>query len=29
VVVVEDAGHFFHLERPDFVNDLVVDFVSA
>ena len=27
--VVDDAGHFLHVERPDVVNQLVVDFVSA
>ncbi len=26
--VVEDAGHFLHLERPDHVNRLVVDFLT-
>lgn len=26
---VEGAGHFLHLERPDVVNDLVVDFLTA
>jgi pimeloyl-ACP methyl ester carboxylesterase len=29
VVTIERAGHFLHLERPDVVNRLVVDFVSA
>lgn len=27
--VVEDAGHFLHVERPDLVNGLVVDFVTG
>jgi pimeloyl-ACP methyl ester carboxylesterase len=27
--VVDDAGHFLHLERPDVVNRLIVDFVGA
>ena len=27
--VVEDAGHFLHIERPDVVNPLVVDFLAA
>jgi pimeloyl-ACP methyl ester carboxylesterase len=27
--VVDEAGHFLHLERPDVVNRLVVDFVTA
>jgi pimeloyl-ACP methyl ester carboxylesterase len=27
--VVEDAGHFLHVERPDAVNDLIVDFVTS
>jgi pimeloyl-ACP methyl ester carboxylesterase len=27
--VVEDAGHFLHVERPDEVNRLVVDFVRG
>jgi pimeloyl-ACP methyl ester carboxylesterase len=27
--VVEDAGHFLHVERPDHVNALVVDFLTA
>lgn len=26
---VEGAGHFLHLERPDLVNQLVVDFLTA
>ena len=26
--VVDDAGHFLHVERPDHVNRLVVDFVT-
>ncbi len=28
VVVVEDAGHFLHLERPDEVGDRIVDFLG-
>lgn len=28
-VVVEDAGHFLHLERPDEVNRLVLDFLAG
>jgi pimeloyl-ACP methyl ester carboxylesterase len=27
--VVDDAGHFLHLERPDVVNRLILDFVRA
>jgi pimeloyl-ACP methyl ester carboxylesterase len=27
--IVEDAGHFLHVERPDHVNALVVDFLTA
>jgi pimeloyl-ACP methyl ester carboxylesterase len=27
--VVDGAGHFLHLERPDEVNRLVVEFVSG
>ena len=27
--IVDDAGHFLHVERPDHVNRLVVDFVTA
>jgi pimeloyl-ACP methyl ester carboxylesterase len=27
--VVDDAGHFLHVERPDVVNRLVLDFVAA
>jgi pimeloyl-ACP methyl ester carboxylesterase len=27
--VVDDAGHFLHVERPDHVNALVVDFLTA
>jgi pimeloyl-ACP methyl ester carboxylesterase len=27
--VVDDAGHFLHLERPDHVNALVLDFLTA
>jgi pimeloyl-ACP methyl ester carboxylesterase len=29
VVVVEDAGHFFHLERPEFVNDQIIGFITG
>jgi len=29
VELVEGAGHFMHLERPDEVNRLIVDFVSS
>jgi len=28
IVIVEDAGHFLHLERPDEVNRLVLDFLA-
>jgi pimeloyl-ACP methyl ester carboxylesterase len=28
VVVVDDAGHFLHLERPDVVNQRIVEFLS-
>ena len=28
-VRVADAGHFLHLERPDEVNDLILDFLSG
>jgi pimeloyl-ACP methyl ester carboxylesterase len=28
-VIVADAGHFLHLERPDVVNRLVVDFLTG
>ena len=27
--VVDDAGHFLHVERPDVVNPLIVDFLRA
>lgn len=27
--IVENAGHFLHLERPDHVNDRIVEFVTA
>jgi pimeloyl-ACP methyl ester carboxylesterase len=27
--VVDDAGHFLHVERPEVVNRLIVDFVTA
>jgi pimeloyl-ACP methyl ester carboxylesterase len=26
--VVEDAGHFAHLERPEVFNDLVLEFLA-
>ncbi|CAN5723474.1 alpha/beta fold hydrolase [soil metagenome] len=29
VELIEGAGHFLHLERPDLVNRLIVDFVSG
>lgn len=29
VEIVEEAGHFLHLERPDVVNPLVVDFLTS
>jgi pimeloyl-ACP methyl ester carboxylesterase len=29
IEVVDDAGHFLHLERPDVVNRRIVDFVTA
>lgn len=29
VEVVDDAGHFLHLERPDVVNKLVLDFLDG
>jgi pimeloyl-ACP methyl ester carboxylesterase len=29
VELVEDAGHFLHLERPDVVNRLIVEFVNG
>lgn len=28
MVTVEDAGHFLHLERPDLVNSLILDFLA-
>lgn len=28
-IVVDDAGHFLHLERPDEVNRLIVDFLAS
>ena len=28
VQVVEGAGHFLHLERPDVVNPRIVDFLK-
>jgi pimeloyl-ACP methyl ester carboxylesterase len=27
--VVDDAGHFLHVERPDIVNPLIVDFLKS
>ena len=27
--MVDDAGHFLHLERPDLIGDLVVEFVTG
>jgi pimeloyl-ACP methyl ester carboxylesterase len=27
--LVDDAGHFLHVERPDHVNQLVIDHVTA
>jgi pimeloyl-ACP methyl ester carboxylesterase len=29
VVIVEGAGHFLQVEKPDEINELVVDFVTA
>ena len=29
MVVVESAGHFLHLERPDEVNDHIMHFISG
>jgi len=29
VAVVDDAGHFLHVEQPDVVNRLVVDFLTS
>ncbi|MGH9081240.1 MAG: alpha/beta fold hydrolase [Acidimicrobiales bacterium] len=29
MVVVEGAGHFLHLERPDLVGDHIIEFVTA
>ncbi len=29
VVIVDDAGHFLHLELPGIVNPVIVDFVTA
>lgn len=29
VELVDDAGHFLHLERPDHVNELIVDFLGT
>jgi pimeloyl-ACP methyl ester carboxylesterase len=28
VEIVDDAGHFLHLERPDLVNQRIIDFLS-
>ncbi len=27
--ILEDVGHFVHIERPGFVADMVLDFVGA
>jgi pimeloyl-ACP methyl ester carboxylesterase len=29
VEVVDGAGHFLHVERPDVVNPLIVDFLAG
>jgi pimeloyl-ACP methyl ester carboxylesterase len=29
VVVIEDAGHFLHLERPELVNDRIIGFLTS
>jgi len=29
VVLVQEAGHFLHLERPDFVNEHVINWVTS
>jgi pimeloyl-ACP methyl ester carboxylesterase len=29
MVVIEGAGHFLHVERPDEVNDRIVAFLTA
>ncbi len=29
MVVVDGAGHFLHLERPDFVGDHIIRFLTA
>jgi pimeloyl-ACP methyl ester carboxylesterase len=29
LVIVEGAGHFFHVERPEFVNDQILRFITA
>ncbi len=29
VVIVDGAGHFLQLERPDVVNRLILDWVTA
>jgi pimeloyl-ACP methyl ester carboxylesterase len=28
VEIIDDAGHFFHVEQPKLVNDLIVKFVT-
>jgi pimeloyl-ACP methyl ester carboxylesterase len=27
--VLEDVGHFVHIEQPDLVSEIVLDFVGA
>jgi pimeloyl-ACP methyl ester carboxylesterase len=29
VEVIDDAGHFLHVERPDVVNRFILDFLIA
>jgi pimeloyl-ACP methyl ester carboxylesterase len=29
LVVVEGTGHFFHVERPDVVNDRILAFIDG
>jgi pimeloyl-ACP methyl ester carboxylesterase len=29
VEVIEDAGHFLHVERPDVVNRAILDFLTT
>ncbi len=29
MVVIEGAGHFLHLERPDEVNDRILSFITG